>query len=261
MLGRRKRKMDNTATTTMPMGPRPPTPERVVYTQPSRPYVGIIFTLFVCIVALGPIAWIFGVFVLGQAGFKKPERAMAELLLLVTVALPLLAYVTWLVSGILNKVLSYKERMKMMDLEAMRYTNFTAGSPALPNGRLTGEQKRLFENLALVMEQAYRDYADSGEMGYSGNTQRPWSKRSVLSMDPPRYGRMPDSKATDIRKWLVEHGVLIGEPGFDQINTDLFLAWSDFRALLEEEFNLPVVVQTQKALPSPTNQGYVPIDI
>lgn len=259
MFKKRQRQMNNAATAAMPMQPPRPSPERVVYTQPARPYAAIIITLFVCAVALGPVVWVFGVFLLDQAGFKKPERAMAEILILLVFALPVLGYFTWLASGLLNRWFAHSEEMRRMDLEAMRYTTITAGAPALPNGRLTGEQKRLFENLALVMEQAYRDYADSDEAGYVGNTQRPWSKRSVLAMDPPRYGKMPDSKATDIRKWLVEHNVIVGEPGFDQINAELYPDWAAFRALLEEEFNLPVVVQ--KALPSPTAGGYVPIDI
>ena len=256
MFKNRKRQMNNAAAPAMPMQPARPA-ERVIYTQPARPYAAIIATLFLCAVALGPVVWVFGVFLLGQAGFKKPERAMAEILLLIVLGLPVLAYLSWLVSGVLNKVLAHKETMRQMDLEAMRYTSITAGAPALPAGRLTGEQKRLFENLALVMDQAYRDYADSDEMGYTGSAQRPWSKRAVLAMEPPRHGRMPDSKATDIRKWLAERNVIVGMAGFDQINAADFPTWADFRALLEEEFNLPVVVG--KALPSPTG-GYVPIE-
>lgn len=258
MFKKRQRQMGNAAAAAMPM-PARPSPERVIYTQPARPYASIIFTLFVCAVALGPVVWVFGVFLLGQAGFKKPERAMAEILLLIVLGLPVLAYVSWLVSGVLNKVLAHKETMRQMDLDAMRYTSIATGAPALSAGRLTGEQKRLYENLALVMEQAYRDYADSGEIGYQGGSdKRPWSKRSVLAMKPPRYGKMPDSKADTIRKWLAERQVIIGDPQNDQINIEEYPTLSDFMALLQNEFNLPVVI---KALPYPTDRGYVPIDI
>lgn len=258
MFKNRKRQMGNAAAAAMPMQNARPS-ERVVYTQPARPYASIIFALFACLVMLGPVIWFFGVFLLGQADYKEPERAMAEGLLLIMVGLPVLAYLTWLISGVLGKVLAHKEAMRQMDLEAMRYTTLAVGAPTQAAGRLTGEQKRLYENLALVMEQAYRDWVDSDETGYQGGSDtRPWSKRSVLAMEPPRYGRMPDSKATDIRKWLAQHEVIVGDPQNDQINIKKYPTLADFQALLNDKFNMPVVVQ--KALPSPAGSGYVPID-
>lgn len=234
----KKKQMNNAAAGMMP--PPSPVGPQVVYTRQPHPG-GLFLIRFLCAVALAPLAWWGGVFVFEQAGFKKPEQALAELLILVLIVLPLLVGVAWGVSKLLDQIHAHRQAMAQIELEARRYSSLTAGAPALPDGRLTDEEKRLFENLCVVMEQAYRDLAQSGP--YGSNDKRPWSKRSVLSMPaPPRHGRMPDNQATKIREWLVEYGVVIGDPQSDQINTLVYPTWQDFRALVEEQFNMAVKV-------------------
>jgi hypothetical protein len=236
----------------------PPRPQTQIVHNHSTPWGSIILVGFLCFLLFLPVLWMIGVFILSQAGVRQPARALANGIIYLAFGLPLLALVSWIVSNAVPKILdcyfAHQERMKELDAEQVATRALTAGAPALPNERLTEEDKRLFENLAMVMEQAYRDYATHGSYR-NGNVQRPWSKAAVLALDPPRHGRMPERKATQIREWLAEKRVIIGEPQQDQINHLKYPTWSDFRALLEDEFNMPVVV----APPSYDSSGYVHI--
>jgi hypothetical protein len=112
------------------------------------------------------------------------------------------------------------------------------------------------------MRQAYQDIADEVAPYRGGNVQRPWSRNAVIAMPPPPYhGKMPQGHAIRVREWLEKHQVIVGESQADQVNVELYPNWESFRALLEDKFNMPIVVQSQKALPYPTDRGYVPIDI
>lgn len=229
----------------------------------STAWPAIIATGFVCGVVLLPISWYVGVFLLDRAGFKEPERGLASGILIAGIALPALYLGSWILERIPRVIIrewgAIKLSLAEIEAERERSRSLTAGAPALPNERLTDEEKKLFENLAIVMEQAYRDLVEKRAPYKGGNIPRPWSKASVLSLQPPRYGRMSFMKATTVREWLVEHQVIIGDHQKDQINIDKFPTWADFQALLHNEFNMPVVVNAPQ---SPSLIGrYVDIDI
>lgn len=219
----------------------------------------IIATSVFCGVALLPVGWGVLYFLLDRAGFKNPEQALASGILILVVGLPVLYYGSYLLERIPRMIIRERGEIKLrlaeIEAEKARATSLTAAAPALPNERLTEEEKKLFENLAIVMEQAYRDLVEKRAPYKGGNVPRPWSKASVLSLNPPRHGRMSFMKATTVREWLVAHQVIEGDHQKDQINTEKFPALADFRALLHNEFNMSVVVQ------SPTGNGYAPIDI
>jgi hypothetical protein len=240
--------------------PKPPQHQTVINHAPSE--VGKIFAKWIVCVLSAIILWYFLLYLVEEMGYRDPVRVMGWVLVGTAGLIILTAAIyfggTRLLLIIRDTVIQVVEINANARVESARHNALTAGAPALPAKRLTAEQMRFFENLALVMQQAYQDLADSKGVGYQGGSdKRPWSKRSVLAMDPPRYGKMPDSKAADIRTWLAEHGVIIGNPQNDQINTELYPTFADFQTLLKEEFDMSIVVRTNKALPSSTGGGYV----
>jgi hypothetical protein len=237
MAWRDKRKLNNTSVAMMPAPPSPQGPQLVS----GPPWVGIIIVGFLCFVALAPLTWWAGVFLFEQAGFRQPERALAELLIMAGIILPILAVVALIAERILARIHVHQQAMAQIDLEAKRLTTLAAGAPALPDGRLTEEQKRLFEHLAVVMRQAYQDIADKVAPYPNGNVQRPWSRNAVIDMPPlPRHGKMPERQAIKVREWLEFHNVIVGDLQSDQVNEALYPTWEDFRALLEEKFNMTI---------------------
>jgi hypothetical protein len=249
--------MDNTAAASINL-PRPVSSPTIHNHAPSE--AGRIFAWAVVYLIAALIGWFFLLYLLREMGARNPVESIgwflfgAAGLLIVSIA----------VDKVATKHAALKRefllQLEEIRLEQSRNLALTAGAPALPSKRLTAEQIRLFENLALVMQKAYQDLADSKGAGYQGGSdKRPWSKRSVLAMEPPRHGKMPDSKATEIREWLAANEVIIGPSQSDQINTELYPTWADFRALLEEKFNMPVKVY--KGPSSPTDSRYVPIDV
>lgn len=217
-------------------------------------WASIILIAFFCLIITFPLLWLAGIFLLDRAGIRDPEQTLAESIIILVIGLPVLLLLAWAGSQVLERYFRHREVMKQLEIEQASVRALTAGAPALADGRLTDEDKRLFENLAVVMEMAYNDLKRGPYKG--GNTRRPWSKASVLSLDPPRYGRMPYSKAALVREWLAQHQVITGEPQDDQVNTTRFPTWADFRAMLENEFNMPVVA----APASGGSNGYVHLD-
>lgn len=259
MWKKKRVKPENTAAA-VPGIPRPQ-PQMVHNHGPN--WTGLAVVGFICLIILLYIIWHFLLYVVEETtGARNPVKAVGEGGAWLIGAL----IAAWVISKIIKIVIDWdleRNRIKAhADIESTRNIALTAGAPTPVSSRLTGEQKRLCENLALVMRKAYQDLADSQEVGYQGGSDmRPWSKRAVLAMDPPRYGKMPDSKATDIRRWLAERGVIVGDPQNDQVNTALYPTFADFQALLHGEFELPVVMRTRKALPSPASSGYMVMDI
>lgn len=255
----KRKKVENAAAAAgLPLLPQHQT---VIHHAPSE--AGKIFAKWLVGFLTAVITWYFLLYLIEEMDYRDPVRVIGNALfgLIVLAILTAAVYFagTRLLLIIRDTVVQVAEINANARVEAARSRALTAGAPTPSGGRLTGEQKRLYENLALVMQKGYQDLADSKGAGYQGGSdRRPWSKRAVLAMDPPRYGKMPDSKATDIREWLAGHNVIVGDPQSDQINTALYPAFADFLALLQEEFNLPVVVRTQKAPPSPAGRnGYM----
>lgn len=249
----KKKQVQNTAA--IPTGIPRPAPAQTVHNHAPSEAGRILAQWFVYLV-LAVIGWFFIRYLVSQMGYRNPDEALGWFLF----GGIALLIVTWAIDRTFIKYrkmsLDYQVVIEEIRAEAARSKALTAGSPAPTNGRLTGEQKRLYENLALVMQKAYQDLVDSQGVGYQGGgDKRPWSKRAVLAMEPPRHGKMPESQATKIREWLVEHKVIVGDPQNDQINTEAYPAFEDFLALLHEKFNMPVVVH--KAFPSSTGDGYL----
>jgi hypothetical protein len=257
----KKRQIRNENTAALPIDlPRPAPAQTVHNYAPSE--AGRIFAKWIVWALSAGLSWLFLRYLIVEGlQYRNPERFIAYFLfggagLLILSYAADRTFTKW-------RQMEWNYRLQLAEIQAetARSLSLTAGAPALPAERLTGEQKRLFENLALVMRQAYQDYAEKGNY-QGGGDKRPWSKRSILAMTPPRYGKMPDSKTGDIRAWLVSHQVIVGEAQSDQINTELYPAWADFMALLEEEFNMPVRVGMGGG-PSPTSLigRYTNIDI
>ncbi|MGH7273994.1 MAG: hypothetical protein ACREIQ_06050 [Nitrospiria bacterium] len=243
------------------VNPAPPPEPRIVHNHGIN-WGLVILTGFACLVVALLLLWWIGVFLLTQAGVRNPERTLASAIITLAIGLPVLWLAAWLISGavvtFLDRFYGHRETMRRLDLESLRYRALTAGNPAPGNYRLTDDQKRLFETLCIVMERAYRDYARSG-FYRNGNVSRPWSKQAIVTMPPPpRHGPLPYSQVTKIREWLAHRNIIIGAAQSDQINIMKFPTWEDFRALIEDEFNLPVVVG--RALPYPGHSGYEPIE-
>jgi hypothetical protein len=257
MFRKRQRQMDNTAAASINL-PRPVSSPTIHNHAPSEAARIFAWALVVFIGLV--VAWFFVLYLISEMGYRNPVRVMGWVLAGVSSLLFATIVIDRTITKFYKMNREYAVQLEELRLEQSRHLALTTGAPALPSKRLTAEQIRLFENLALVMQRAYQDLADSKGAGYQGGSdKRPWSKRSVLAMEPPRHGKMPDSKATEIREWLAANEVIIGPSQSDQINTELYPTWADFRALLEEKFNMPVKVY--KGPSSPTDSRYVPIDV
>jgi hypothetical protein len=63
------------------------------------------------------------------------------------------------------------------------------------------------------------------------------------------------AKTGKVREWLMEHQVIVGEPGSDQVNRAAFPGILEFMGEVEKTFTLPVVVNSGKGVSPTSNYG------
>lgn len=227
-----RRKMTNAATAILPPAGEP---TRMTINNPGTPWMSIIFGALATVIVLVIFAWLSLVFLLGHAGFYRPERALAAGLLDIGLWLAIISLVFAISFAVgrylLGQIFDYFRYRLDTQLEIHKLKMQTAQQlPATTANRMNREEWRKHQAIMMVMSRALDGMLD--ETGKLQTRTEPWSRRSVglmrLTNEQEEIGG--NSKlAMWVKPWLIGRGILLSD-------TQLNLAWFG-----EADPNLPAI--------------------
>jgi hypothetical protein len=250
-----RRKMKNAAT----VAQQQPVPSTIHQHSHGNNWAGIILVGFSCFLLLLPVLWWIGVFLLDRAGARRPQEALATGVIWFAIGLPTLALVSWLIGkaagAILDRTFMYLENMQELKNKGAYYQAMTVQQALPAQGRLNDEDAMFAALLKDTMHEAYRHLAQHGP--YGGNEPRPWSRGPALQRKLVAFGnRKPTwAMASNVRRWLMEKRAIKE----DQVNVDKYPRFSDFEALVNDKFYMPVQVRAMGLSSTDEDRGYVHI--
>lgn len=206
----------------------------------STAWVGIILSGLVCFLVLLPVAWWVGIFLLDQAGYKKPEESLANGLLLFAVALPALALASWLLERvpkmIIREIAEWRLQEKEIDLQGLKLKAL-AGQASVPTAaNLTDSDVRFVRVVKQVIGAAYIHLASKGL--YKPKEVRPWSrdvcKETILMWDNRKIGW---NDAVRLGKYITDNEIIIDS----QLNEGRYPTMDAVKDLLDKDFTRPIV--------------------
>lgn len=222
------------------------------YNQISWP--GIIVVAFICLLAVFPVLWWILVFLFGEMGYYRPEKAAAEFVMIV-VLLPLGFGILWfaahIVSGFLNRIFLHSEEMERIRLE-LEKTKLLAASAAIEPDRMNRTDYDFAKVIVAVMMSAY-EWREKNGATFPGRW-RPWSLDSSLQTARKIGVKITNDKANEVSKWLYDRGVITSPDG-GQI-TNAYQDLLSVRTMINREFGRPIQVVSPTVI---DNAGYVHI--
>lgn len=175
--------------------------------------------------------WYIGVFLMAEAGFQNPERALATAIIVIVLFLVFVFLGSWLMNAHFDRWSDYKIKVLEKQNEALRYRQLMAFSSVTDTRLPSASQEARFARLiTLVMIQAFDDYAQRGP--YRTNDPRPWSRRSAKQITLTNEA-MPvgESMGEKVRPWLIQNEVITQD---DQINLARYPDLAGVQRLLQQ---------------------------
>lgn len=251
MFGRKRGKIDNAATISVPV-------ERntTINNIPTSPILIPIAVLSGIVVLL--FLWGALVFILGRLGYNHPDKAAAEFVAILVMTAIAFLCVLAVFNLIINKVFDHLQVMKQLDVDMIDRQARIATLPATTAVSMTNEAKlkaRLIR--AVVYKALFGGYTDK-DGSLFGKVQ-PWSRRSVLQMIIA--GETPtEAVAGSVARWLTEKKFLVSDR---QLNLKKYgFNQEDFLQAVTEEiyrdFGRPINFNVNDD--AVNNQGYVHIE-
>lgn len=240
----KKRNMTNNAAIAIPA----PLPGNTTIHNYSTNWAVIIFSGFVCLLVLFPVAWFVLVFLVEQIGFYQPEKIVAQLLFWFALILLGGWFLKWLLTDYFDKRYEFL-KVKEEQITERERIKLLATQTSVDPGRMTESDFQFAQVILGCMIQAY---GDNGPIMFKGRS-RPWSVRNVLSVAKELKLNISQDRAGEVSKWLRKHNVVRGELE-GQLNMIKFPDLGKVRNLLDKEFGKPIVASSPILLRS--NEGY-----
>lgn len=239
-----KRKIKNTAENILP----PPLPHNQTVHHHTTNWPGVVFAVVVSGLISLPILWLFWVALFEQLGGTQREAALWAISILL---LPVAAWlVKWLVLAILESLLNHRLEIEKEKTERLRI-ELLAVQSAVDPGRMTEADYQFAQIILAVMNETY-NYIEKHKSAFKGR-ERPWSIDSVVRMAKGMNISITQVRAKDVKKWLQDNGVVIGELD-GQVNVGQYPDLGKVRALLDKRFGRPITVS--RFPPLRDNWGY-----
>lgn len=216
----------------------------------GTPWPAIIATSVVCGVALLPVGWGVGVFLLDRADFKEPERALAGGILILGIGLPVLYVGSWLLERIprmiIRELADWNLQKEEIDLQKWK-VKALAGQASVPTAaNLDAADVRFVRVVKQVVGNIFIDRIGKDNLytPYKPKEPRPWSrdvcKETVLLWDRKKIGWRD---ANRLGKYIVDNEIIFE----GQLNQGRYPTMDAVNDLLDKEFTRSIVVN-----PSPT---------
>lgn len=229
--------------------PAPPPNNQTVHHHTTN-WPGVVFAVVVSGLISLPILWLFWVALFEQLGSTRPERE-AALWAISILLLPVAAWlVKWLVLAILESLLNHRLEIEKEKTERLRI-ELLAVQSAIDPGRMTEADYQFAQVILAVMNETY-NYIEKHKSSFKGR-ERPWSIDSVVRMAKGMNIGITQVRAKDVKKWLVDNSVVIGELD-GQVNVGQYPDLGKVRALLDKRFGRPITVS--RFPPLRDNWGY-----
>lgn len=231
----KRSRLDNTVATPVP----PPPQETIIHNYAPSRWLDILAWFLVVVVSVF-LAWEALVYLVGQAGYNRPEQAAANGLGGLVAALVVLGSVFVLVKFIAAGYWAHRERMEEIHLQALekRARLAQAISPQLAPG-MTEEDKRRYRAVMMAMARAYREIDEKGRLR---TKSEPWSKRGVGDMVLLGEGKKV-GEDSDLARWvkpfLLERNVLLDDR---TVNLARFPDLVSVETALVAEFGRPIML-------------------
>lgn len=219
----------------------PPMPlETTVNHYYSSSRLGTIFALFLVVVCAAVLGWYAAVFLAGQVGAARPERAVAYCIMGLSGLLTFLGGLGVFAKFVLRDFMSHRERMaeKYIQLEQAR-TRAVQLIPPTTQARMTRDESRKYQAVKVVMDRAYQIVDDKGKL--SGSKKEPWSRREVgaLTLLNEREPIGENSRlASWIKSYLLDRNILASDR---QVNVVDFPNLAAVEAQLVKDFGPPIL--------------------
>lgn len=249
-----RRKINNVAASSLP----DPTPVNQTVHHHGTNWPLIIWSAVPAVALLLIILWLFLVHLFGELGYRHPGREAAFWVL----AIPLFAIATWLlgqlavavgdsiIAGVHAIVIDVQK-----EITERKRLELAATQSLLDPGRMNEGDYQFAQVVLAVMNEAY-NFLEKNKATAFKNRWRPWSINSTLDAAKALEITLTQAKAGQVVKWLRANDVVTGD-GDGQINMDAYPDKGAVRALLDNKFGKPIVIN--KFPPLRDNQGYMPI--
>ena len=232
----RRRKLGNAAAAELPQ--IRPIENTITHNYSSSRFWTII-AIFVVAVASAILFWHGLVFLLGEAGYKRPTQAAAECLIGAGILFMILTFIGLAARYILRDFYAHRETQAayLVELERARYSSVQL-IPATTQARMTREESRKYLTIKMVMARAYELIDPDGNL--TGSIE-PWSRRQVgmikLLNEHEELG-----EHSNISKWvkpyLLERHILLGDR---KVNLADFPNLASVETQLVKDFGQPII--------------------
>lgn len=229
--------------------PPPPATNQTIHNH-GIGWVGIILAGTAAGVFLMWVLWLFWVHLFAKMGSRQPEREAALWLILVPVVLVAGWLIKWVLLAILDSIFRYRLEIAKEVTERRRIELLALQSSVDP-GRMTEADYQFAQVILAVMNETYA-YTDKYKAAFKGR-ERPWSIDGVVRIAKGMKISITQTRAKDVKKWLVDNGVVIGELD-GQVNVGQYPDLGKVRALLDTRFGKPITVN--RFPPLRDNWGY-----
>lgn len=215
----------------------PPAAGQVIHEHHPTSYTGLAIVAVVTVIMAFPAAWLMIVYLFDAAGYRKPEMAAAQVILL----LAIVGGVSWmigrfLVSAVLTGLDGYYQFRLALAQEESKVLAYQAKVSAAPvqSGRASESDTLFMRRVIAVMVEAYNYHAKHG--AYRGKTARPWSRAQVLEITKLTAIPTTWTEAAAVGSWLRGNGIVTAD---DQIAPQ-FETLADVQRLLMRQFDRPI---------------------
>lgn len=187
------------------------------------------------------LSWPAGVFVLEKAGFKNPDKSLANGIIIIVVLIIFILAINHALTDKLNTYLDFRREMAEKDIERLRHMQLMQISAVTDSRQLNPQRQKLIKCCVAVMAKAY-DYNATHKKPFSG-PRRPWSRRqaSIVVIDGQPAGTVGEL----VRPFLEQNQVIVN----NQINLKQF----PNLASVQQLFYSPPIVNSANQLPTNIN--------
>jgi len=187
------------------------------------------------------LSWPAGVFVLEKAGFKHPDKTLANGLIIIILLIIFALALNYAITDKLRQYLDFKREMAEKEIERLRHMQLMQISAVTDSRQLNPQRQKLIKCCIAVMAKAY-DYVAINKKQFTG-PRRPWSRRqaSIIIIDGQPAGTVGEL----VRPFLEQNQVIVN----NQINLKQF----PNLASVQQLFYNPTVVNSANQLPTNVN--------
>lgn len=178
--------------------------------------------------------WYGFVFLLGEAGVHRPERALAVAVLWLLGITVLIVVGNMISTSYIDRLLAHKQVMKRLEIELAEKQAKLNQSKAIDRRVTDPNIRRLHDVVEVVMFEAY-----SRDGAYGPTEPRPWARRNagqvVLAGEKEPVGETLGGK---VGAYLRDHSIIEGPVGREQVNFELY---PDLASVQRRMYEFPIV--------------------